>query len=78
MKNYFLKKRLTVPVVGPHEHRPRGKPLMQMDNYRRKCQDHIVELQGKMAAIDKKNPQWSKYRMQKIAYEARLRNRQTR
>ena len=63
----------------PSKHTRRGKPLISMADYAKQSQVHIAELERKMAAInDKKNPLWSKYRMQKIAYEARLRNRQKR
>ena len=50
---------------------------MKMQDYESKCQAHIDQLSDQMAVInDKKNIMWLKLRKQKVAYKARLRNRQ--
>jgi len=49
---------------------------MQVDAYEKRCQKKFDQLNRKMNAIaDKKDKEWLKLRQQKIAYEARLRNR---
>ena len=49
---------------------------MQVDAYEKRCQKKFDQLSRKMNAIaDKKDKEWLKLRQQKIAYEARLRNR---
>ena len=58
------------------ESKPRGKTKSNASDYQEKCNTKLKILKEKMEAIgDKKNLQWQKLRKQKIAYEARLRNR---
>ena len=49
---------------------------MKMEDYLRICEQHIAEIQGKMDAIgDNLDPEYKRLRKQKIAYNARLKNR---
>lgn len=58
--------------------RSRGKPQIATSDYLRKCRTQIAKLDSQMASInDRKNPEWLRLRKQKIAYQARLRNRET-
>lgn len=50
---------------------------MKIDDYRKIVLENIAKLRVKMKATRKKdNAQWKRYRMQIIAYKARLRKRQ--
>ena len=49
---------------------------MKMEDYMRICEQHIAKIQGKMDAIgDNLDPEYKRLRKQKIAYNARLKNR---
>ena len=49
---------------------------MDVKDYVRICEEHMANILGKMDAIgDKRDPEFKRLRKQKIAYNARLRNR---
>ena len=58
------------------EDRRSGKKKAKISDYRAKCHAKLVELDAQMELIgNKKDAEWKKLRKQRIAYQARLRNR---
>ena len=58
--------------------KPRGKKASEVVKYEQKCQQQIDQINRKMDAIaNKKDKEWLKLRKQRIACEARLRNRRS-